>query len=201
MTWRLASSTRKSSTRRGSANCWRMNVTASPFSPATSGGANPDVLRTAKTQVSTTRNFRKAPGARLGFSALPGYRGSTMSSEQTVFDVHMLMPREERSIRVGRQEHISDAALAAGHTLPALCHRGRCLVCAGWLDNGGKVDQSDSVSYFPEDRRAGFVLLCTGNLGPVGGFELIRRMKCANLGGSKSCLRHILRPWVGSRRG
>ena len=28
--------------------------------------------------------------------------------------------------------------------------------------NGGEVDQSDSVSYYAEDRDAGFVLLCTG---------------------------------------
>jgi hypothetical protein len=30
------------------------------------------------------------------------------------------------------------------------------------LEGGGEVDQSDSVTYFPEDREAGFVLLCTG---------------------------------------
>jgi ferredoxin len=30
------------------------------------------------------------------------------------------------------------------------------------LENGGAVDQSDSLAYFPEDREAGFVLLCTG---------------------------------------
>jgi ferredoxin len=84
-----------------------------------------------------------------------------MSSEETVFDVTLLSPHGERSIRVGRQEHIWDAAFAAGITLPALCHQGRCLTCAGRPENGGEVDQSDSVSYFPEDRDAGFVLLCT----------------------------------------
>src|SRR6202049_102185 len=84
-----------------------------------------------------------------------------MSSEGTVFDVILLLPHEERSIRVGRREHIWDAAFAAGIILPALCHQGRCLTCAGRLEKGGEVDQSDSVSYFPEDRDAGFVLLCT----------------------------------------
>ncbi|MCU1298361.1 MAG: ferredoxin [Acidobacteriaceae bacterium] len=86
-----------------------------------------------------------------------------MSPEGTLFNVHLLLPDgEERSILVAREEHIWDAAFAAGIILPALCHQGRCLTCAGRLENGGEVDQSDSVSYFPEDRQHGFVLLCTG---------------------------------------
>src|SRR5258708_28491563 len=84
-----------------------------------------------------------------------------MSSEPTVFDVELLLPRGERSIRVGREEHIWDAAFASGVVLPALCHQGRCLTCAARLEGPGEVDQSDSVSYYPEDREAGFVLLCT----------------------------------------
>jgi ferredoxin len=72
------------------------------------------------------------------------------------------MPQGERTIEVSPEEHIWDAAHNAGIALPALCHQGRCLTCAGRLVNGGEVDQSDSVSYFPEDREAGFVLLCTG---------------------------------------
>lgn len=85
-----------------------------------------------------------------------------MSCEPTVFDVELLLAHGERSIRVGREEHIWDAAFAAGVVLPALCHQGRCLTCAARLEGPGEVDQSDSVSYYPEDREAGFVLLCTG---------------------------------------
>jgi ferredoxin len=78
------------------------------------------------------------------------------------FDVTFVLPTgEERTIQVGPNEHIWDAAAAAGIKLPALCHQGRCLTCAGRLMDGGDVDQSDSVSYYPEDREAGFVLLCT----------------------------------------
>jgi len=78
------------------------------------------------------------------------------------FDVTFVLPTgEERTIQVGPNEHIWDAAAAVGIKLPALCHQGRCLTCAGLLLDGGEVDQSDSVSYFPEDREAGFVLLCT----------------------------------------
>jgi ferredoxin len=81
------------------------------------------------------------------------------------FDVTFVLPTEERTIQVGSNEHIWDAAAAAGIKLPALCHQGRCLTCAGKLLDGGDVDQSDSVSYYVQDREAGFVLLCTGKPG------------------------------------
>jgi ferredoxin len=98
----------------------------------------------------------------LGFSAGQGYRGKSMPSEPSEFPVVLLLPDGERSILVSRDGHLWDAAFAAGIVLPAMCHQGRCLTCAGRLENGGEVDQSDSVSYYPADREAGFVLLCTG---------------------------------------
>lgn len=86
-----------------------------------------------------------------------------MSSELEAFEVTFLQPNSDpRTISVGREEHIWDAANAAGIALPALCHQGYCLTCAAKLQNGGEVDQSDSLVYFPDDRQAGFVLLCTG---------------------------------------
>jgi ferredoxin len=42
-----------------------------------------------------------------------------------------------------------------------MCHQGYCLTCAARLENGGEVDQADSEQYYPGDRDAGFVLLCT----------------------------------------
>ncbi len=78
------------------------------------------------------------------------------------FNVTLITPQGENTIQVSAEEHIWDAAHDAGIILPARCHQGRCLTCAGRLVNGGEVDQSDSVSYFPEDRDARFVLLCTG---------------------------------------
>ena len=98
----------------------------------------------------------------LGFAAERGYCGKSMNPDPTVFPVVLLLPEGERSIQVSRDGHIWDAAFAAGIVLPALCHQGRCLTCAGRLKGKGEVDQSDSVSYYPEDREAGFVLLCTG---------------------------------------
>ena len=85
-----------------------------------------------------------------------------MDAEIPSYEVTLITPEGERTIRVRGDEHIWDAALKAGITLPALCHQGRCLTCAGRLLDGGEVDQSDSISYFPQDRQAGFVLLCTG---------------------------------------
>jgi ferredoxin len=79
-----------------------------------------------------------------------------------IFRVTLLTPRGEHTVVVESEQHIWDAALAAGITLPALCHQGRCLTCAGRLEGRGEVDQSDSDAYYAQDREAGFVLLCTG---------------------------------------
>ena len=86
-----------------------------------------------------------------------------MKKEAELFRIELLLPGEEvRSIQVSGEEHIWDAALRAGIVLPALCHQGYCLTCAGRLEGEGEVDQSDSLVYFREDREAGFVLPCTG---------------------------------------
>src|SRR5438445_12255352 len=99
--------------------------------------------------------------ALLGFPARQDYRG-LMTPEPEKFQVALLLPNEERSIEVGRDDHIWDAAFAAGIVLPAMCHQGYGLTCAGRLEDGGEVDQSDSFVYFLEDREAGVVLLLTG---------------------------------------
>jgi ferredoxin len=86
-----------------------------------------------------------------------------MTEDPDTFEVVLVLPNdEEREIEVRANEHIWDAAFNAGIALPALCHQGRCLTCAGYLENNGEVDQSDSVSYYPQDKQAGFILLCTG---------------------------------------
>src|SRR5437016_11108370 len=75
--------------------------------------------------------------ALLGFPARQDYRG-LMTPEPEKFQVALLLPNEERSIEVSRDEHIWDAAFAAGIALPAMCHQGYCLTCAGRLENEGK---------------------------------------------------------------
>jgi ferredoxin len=83
-------------------------------------------------------------------------------SDPEIFQVELLHDAQTRAIQVSSDEHIWDSAFKAGIVLPALCHQGYCLTCAGRLENGGQVDQADSEQYYPDDREAGFVLLCTG---------------------------------------
>jgi len=59
-----------------------------------------------------------------------------MKAEPPVFDVVLLTPSGEHAIRVRGDEHIWGAAHAAGISLPALCHQGYCLTCAGLLCTG-----------------------------------------------------------------
>lgn len=76
-------------------------------------------------------------------------------------------PDGQRRFECGENEFLWNAATRNGIVLPAICHQGRCLTCAGFLLSG-QVDQSQSTAYLPEDREAGYVLLCTGKpVGPV----------------------------------
>jgi ferredoxin len=94
---------------------------------------------------------REAQAAEIGGSAV----------EARAFDVTLVTPYGPRVIRARASEHIWDEAKAAGVNLPAICHQGRCLTCAGQLLEPGEFDPSDAVSYYPQDREAGYILLCT----------------------------------------
>ena len=76
---------------------------------------------------------------------------------QVVFD----LPGGVRTIEIGGEEFILDAARRAGVELPSLCERGWCCTCAVKVLSG-MIDQSASLRYYEEDRRAGFALICTG---------------------------------------
>ncbi|MSP12429.1 MAG: hypothetical protein EXR62_05670 [Chloroflexi bacterium] len=41
-----------------------------------------------------------------------------------------------------------------------MCLQGWCITCAGRVEGQGDWDQSTARRYFPEDRSAGFILLC-----------------------------------------
>lgn len=70
------------------------------------------------------------------------------------------MPDGQRVIECAADEFIWNAAVRAGVVLPSICHQGRCLTCAGRVLEGN-FDQTAAVSYFPEDRAAGYILPCT----------------------------------------
>ena len=83
------------------------------------------------------------------------------TDQRLLYRITLITPAGERTISVASDQYIWDAAQAAGIVLPALCHQGRCLTCAGQLVGAGEFDQSDSNAYFSADREAGFILLCT----------------------------------------
>jgi ferredoxin len=87
--------------------------------------------------------------------------GSQDASWSESYEVTLATPYGTRLIHASACEHIWDAAKNAGIVLPAICHQGRCLTCAGQLLEPGEFDSSDAVSYFPQDRETGFILLCT----------------------------------------
>lgn len=72
--------------------------------------------------------------------------------EARAFEVTLLTPGGSRVIRALATEHIWNAAMTAGITLPAIFHQGRCLTCASKLVEPGEFDPSDAVSYYPQDR-------------------------------------------------
>lgn len=67
----------------------------------------------------------------------------------------------ETTLAIPDDRHILDVALEAGLDLPYSCLQGWCLTCAARVIEG-TIDQHDSRRYFPQDRREGFALLCTG---------------------------------------
>ncbi len=69
------------------------------------------------------------------------------------------MPDEGVTIERGGDEYGWDVAARPRWMAASICRQGRCLTCAGQLLSG-EVDQSDADTYFPEDKAAGFVLLC-----------------------------------------
>jgi ferredoxin len=64
------------------------------------------------------------------------------------------------NLEVGENEFILDAAYEAGYSaIPSMCLQGFCLTCASLLLTG-EVDQSKAIRYYPQDKEAGFILIC-----------------------------------------
>lgn len=76
------------------------------------------------------------------------------------YQVKIQTPEGIDSIEVGEDEYILDAAYRAGLDIPSMCLQGFCLTCASILLKG-KVDQSEALRYYKEDKEAGFLLICS----------------------------------------
>lgn len=76
------------------------------------------------------------------------------------YPVRILLPDREVELLAGSEEYLLYAALDAGLDWPHVCEQGWCLACAARL-LAGDVDLQDAFQYFPEDARAGFILMCS----------------------------------------
>jgi ferredoxin len=92
------------------------------------------------------------------------------ASQSAGFRVGLHTPDGLKSVACGANEYVWDAAARQDVSLPAICHQGRCLTCASKLVSGS-VDQQDADSYFPDDRDAGFILLCRAK--PLSNLEIL----------------------------
>ena len=75
------------------------------------------------------------------------------------FRVQLETPDGPYSFRCPEEERIWEAAAERGMILPAICHQGRCLTCAGRLLEG-TVEHDHPDEYFAEDEAAGYILIC-----------------------------------------
>ena len=75
------------------------------------------------------------------------------------FRVQLETPDGLRSFDCPKEERIWEAAAENGILLPAICHQGRCLTCAGKLLEG-TVEHDHPDEYFAEDEAAGYILVC-----------------------------------------
>lgn len=77
---------------------------------------------------------------------------------------------EERTIEIGEDESILDAAERAGMDLPYQCRMGVCGVCCAELANGGEVDQVEGMFLSESEKEEGYVLTCIGR--PLSNLKL-----------------------------
>jgi len=79
-----------------------------------------------------------------------------------VHQVTFVTDGREIQAPASEDEYVLDAGVAAGLNLPYMCLQGWCTTCAGRLLSG-EVDQSEARRYYPQDKAAGFVLLCSAH--------------------------------------
>jgi ferredoxin len=76
-----------------------------------------------------------------------------------VYQVELHHQGEVRTISAPADQHILQAAFAAGIDLPTSCSAGVCTTCAAKIISG-EVDQSEGMGISPDLSGEGYVLLC-----------------------------------------
>lgn len=84
--------------------------------------------------------------------------GSELNSDKT-YKVTFLQPNnQKKTIEVGGNEYISDAAVNQGINLPSSCNAGVCVTCTAKLLEGSIIH--DHTFLKPDEEDAGFLLTC-----------------------------------------
>lgn len=77
------------------------------------------------------------------------------------YDVELILPDGEAvTLDVAADESVWDAAYREGIRLPSSCLQGWCTTCAGRVLEG-EFDPAEALRYYPQDKEARFILLCT----------------------------------------
>jgi ferredoxin len=84
----------------------------------------------------------------------------TRTEQVAVYEVTFITEGQETQVRVPDDRYLLEAAADAGLDLPYMCLQGWCTTCAGKILEG-RVDQSEARRFYPQDKDAGFVLLCS----------------------------------------
>jgi ferredoxin len=111
-------------------------------------GVNPAPPIDTPARQATLPAWRPAWGIPAKIRVMPCHKVTFVASDR------------ELQIEVSEDEYLLDAAAGAGLGLPFMCLQGWCTTCAGKILEG-KVDQSEALRLYPEDEKAGFVLLCS----------------------------------------
>lgn len=77
------------------------------------------------------------------------------------YQVELILPDDETArLEIRADESVWDAATRAGIRLPSMCLQGWCTTCAARVLEG-EFDPAEALRYYPEDKAAGYILLCT----------------------------------------
>jgi ferredoxin len=90
----------------------------------------------------------------------PDTPSAPAAAETRMFQVTLRRPDGDWTFAAPADEYLLYTMQDRGIESPAICEQGWCLACAAKLVSG-EVDRSASLTNYPEDAKAGFVLLCS----------------------------------------